>query len=84
MLKRMDSEFLMALEDNQIVSVALMIPEEEILAMDRVDLLPVLECKFNSRKRRMSMKFIAQPLFLEELQNLGDSMILHYLLRLLA
>ena len=54
----MDGEFFMALEDNKIMSVALVISEEKILAVCRVYVLPILKRKLDSRERRMSVKLI--------------------------
>ena len=59
LLQRVDRQFLMALENHQIVAVSLMIPEEEVLAVNRIDVLPVLKRELYCRKRRMSVKSVA-------------------------
>jgi hypothetical protein len=61
-----------------------MITEEEILAMDRVYLLPVLECKFDGRKRRMGMEFILKAMLFQMAEHLVYSLVACHLLRLLA
>jgi hypothetical protein len=84
MFKRMDLHLLMTFKDNQIMSVALMIAEEKILAMSRINLLPVFQRQFDRRKWRMRMKFIAEAVLLKEVKDPGNSIVFHYLLRLLA
>jgi hypothetical protein len=51
----------MTLKDDEIMSVALMVAEKQILAMSGVNILPILESQFYGRKRRvvMSMKLNA-------------------------
>lgn len=84
MFQGMDLHFLMAFEDYQIVTVTLMVTEEKILAMSGIDLFPIFQCQFYRRKRRMCMKLIAEAVLLKEGQDLGDSIVFHYLLMLLA
>jgi hypothetical protein len=74
----------MALEDNQIMTVALVITEEQVLAMGRIDFLPIFQSQLDRRKRRMSMKLISEAVLLEEVQDLGYSVVMHHLDRLLA
>ena len=81
----MYGKFLMAFEYNQIMPVAFVITEEEVLAVDRIYLLPLFQRQLYRRKRRMSMKFIAQAVLLEEVQYPGYSWIIgHHFDRLLA
>jgi hypothetical protein len=80
----MDLHLLMALEDHEIVAVAFMVTEEEVLAVGRVDLLPIFQRQLYSRERRMRMKLIAEAVLLKEVQDLGDSFVFHYLDMLLA
>lgn len=75
----MYGQFLMTFEDNEIMPIALVVPEEEILAMDRINLLPVFQSQFYGRKRRMCMKIIAEAMFIQKGQDLGDSIVFHYL-----
>lgn len=84
MFQRMDSQFLMTLEDDEIVPVALMVTEKQVLAMSRIYLLPIFQGKFDGRKRRMGMEFIAEAMLLKKLQDFGDSRVIHHLLRLFA
>ena len=55
----MNAQFLMAFEHYKIMSVAFMIAEEQILAMSRVNILPILKSEFDGWKRgvMMSMEF---------------------------
>jgi hypothetical protein len=80
----MDLHLLMALEDHKIVAVALMVTEEEVLAVGRVDLLPIFQRQLDGREGRMRMKLIAEAVLLKEVQDLGDSFVFHYLDMLLA
>ena len=84
MFQGVDLHFLMAFEDYQIVTVSLMIPEEQILAMSGIDLLPIFKSQLYRRKWRMGMKLIAEAMLLKEVKDLGDSIVFHYLLMLLA
>jgi hypothetical protein len=45
----------MAFEDHKIVPVAFMVAEEQVLAMDGIDVFPIFEGKLYRRKRRMGM-----------------------------
>ena len=80
----MDGQLFMAFEDNKIMSVALMVTEKQILAMDRIYFFPILKGKLDGRKRRMSMKLITEAMLLKEGKNLGNSLIFHYLAMLFA
>ena len=51
----MDGQFLVAFEYYKIMPVALVVAEEQILAMGRINLLPVFEREFYGRKGRMVM-----------------------------
>jgi hypothetical protein len=66
LLQCVDTQFLMAIEHNKIMPVALVIPEEKILAMSRIYILPIFECKLNGRKRRMTMSVILYPILLQK------------------
>jgi hypothetical protein len=48
----------MTLEYHQIMSVALVVSEKEILAVGGINVLPVLKRQLNCGKRRMSVKLI--------------------------
>ena len=61
-----------------------MVTEEEVLAVGRVDLLPIFQRQLDGRERRMCMKLIAEAVLLKEVQDLGDSFVFHYLDMLLA
>ena len=80
----MDLHLLMALEDHEIVAVTFMVTEEEVLAVGRVDLLPIFQRQLDGRERRMCMKLITEAVLLKEVQDLGDSFVLHNLDMLLA
>ena len=84
MLKGVDSQLLMALEDYKVMPVSLMISEEKVLAMNGIYLLPVLEGQLDCRKGRMGMKLIAEAMLLKEGKHLGNSLIFHYLAMLFA
>ena len=84
MLEGVDLHLLMTLEDHEIVAVAFMVTEEEVLAVGRVDLLPIFQRQLDGRERRMRMKLIAEAVLLKEVQDLGDSFVFHYLDMLLA
>jgi hypothetical protein len=74
----------MTFEDHQIVAVSLVIPEEEVLAVDRVDVLPIFQRQLDCRERRMSMKLIAEAMLLKEVKHLGYTWVIYHLFRLLA
>jgi hypothetical protein len=80
----MDSQLLMAFKDHQIVTVSLMITEKEILAMDRIYLLPIFKSKLDCRERRMGMQFILQSMFIKMGQHLVYSWNSCHLFRLFA
>jgi hypothetical protein len=82
--ERMDGQFLMALEDHQIVAVSLVVSEEEVLAVDRINVLPVFKRQLDCRERRMRMKLIAESMLLKEVKYLGYTWVIYHLLRLLA
>jgi hypothetical protein len=56
----------MAIEHNKIMPVALVIPEEKVLAMSRIYILPILKRKLDGRKRRMTMSVILYPILLQK------------------
>jgi hypothetical protein len=74
----------MTLEDHQIVAVSLVVSEEEILAVDRINVLPIFQCQLDCRERRMRMKLIAEAVLLKEVKHLGYTWVIYHLLRLLA
>ena len=84
MLERVDGHLLVALEDHQIMAVALMVAEEKVLAMNRVYVLPILQSQFDGRKRRVDMKFIIKGMILQKAEHLVYSWIACHLLRLFA
>ena len=54
----------MTLKDDEIMSVALMVAEKQILAMSRVNILPILESQFYGRKRWVVMSLILNAVVL--------------------
>jgi hypothetical protein len=84
MLQRMDIEGFMALEDHKVMTVSLMVAEEKVLAMYRIDVLPILKSQFYGRKRRMGIKFILKSVSFQEVQNFVYSIVSRHRLRLLA
>ena len=85
MLKRMNVEFLVTLEHDKIMPVALVIAEEEVLAMDGIYLLPVFESELDRRKRRMSVDFISESVPAEKVKDFRYSFFgSHHFARLLA
>ena len=74
----------MALEDHQIEAVSLVIPEEEVLAVDRIDFLPIFQRQLYCRERRVCMKLLAEAMLLKEVEHLGYTWVIYHLLRLLA
>jgi len=80
----MDIERFMTLEDHEVMTVSLMVAEEKVLAMNRVDILPILESQFYGRKRRMGMEMILQSVFFQEAQDFIDSTVSCHRLRLFA
>jgi hypothetical protein len=77
-------KFLMTLENHQIVAVSLVVSEEEVLAVDRINVLPVFKRQLDCRQRRMRMKLIAESMLLKEVKYLGYTWVIYHLLRLLA
>ena len=45
---------------------AFVVPEEKVLAMSRIYILPIFECKLNGRKRRMTMSVILYSILLQK------------------
>jgi hypothetical protein len=70
MLKGVDVKHLVTFEDHQIMAVSLVIAEEQVLAMCRIYLLPVLQGQFNGRKRRMRVHLVSQTILLKKVQHL--------------
>ena len=83
-LERVDGEFLMAFEYHKVMPVSLMVAEKEILAVDRIEILPVFQGKFYGRKRRMDMQFIFHPMLLEKAEDSVYSFVSGHLLKLFA
>jgi len=75
-LKGVDSQLLMALEDYKVMPVSLMISEEKVLAVYGIYLLPVLKGELDGRKGRMGMKLIAEAMLLKESKDLGNSIFI--------
>ena len=71
----MDAELLMAFEHYQIVSVALMIAEEQILAVGRIYFLPVFKSKLYCRQRRVCVVLVFYAIVLEECQYFADPIV---------
>jgi hypothetical protein len=57
-------------EDHQIMAVSLVIAEEQVLAMRRIYLLPILQGQLNGRKGRMRVHLISQTVLLKKVQHL--------------
>ena len=84
MFQRMDCQFLMTFKDNEIMSVALVVAEEEVLAMDRIYILPIFKSQFYSRERRMGMELIIKSVLLKKGKHFIYARVSCHLLRLLA
>ena len=56
----------MTFEDYKIMPVALVVAEEQILAVGRVDFLPILKRKLDCGKRGMIMSLVFNTVFLKE------------------
>ena len=84
MLKGVDSQLLMALEDYKVMPVSLMVAEKEVLAVDGIEILPVFQGEFYRRKRRMDMQFIFHPMLLQKAEDSVYSFVSGHLLRLFA
>jgi hypothetical protein len=84
MLQGMYGKFLMTFKHNQIMAVALMVAEEQVLAVYGIDILPIFQGELYGRQRRMGMKFIAEAVLLKEVKHLGYSWIICHLLMLFA
>lgn len=65
----------MTFEYYKIVPVALMISEEQVLAVGRLDFLPVFQRHFDGGEWRMGMVFIFYAVFFEEGKNLFNSFV---------
>lgn len=64
--QRVYGQLLVTFEHHQIVSVALVVTEEKVLAVSRVNLLPVLQCHFYGRERGMIVCGMFYSVFFEE------------------
>ena len=84
MLEGMDGKFLMAFKDDKIMSVALVVAEKEVLAMDGIYLLPVFESELDGRKRRMPVYFISEAMLFQKVKHIFDSFFRRHHLRLFA
>ena len=69
----MDVHLLVALEDDQVVAVALVVSEKQVLAVRRVEVLPVLHGLFYSGKRRMLVDDVADAHFLQSVKYFSAS-----------
>lgn len=84
MLEGVDCHLLMTFEDHQIMTVTLMVAEEEILAMDGIYVLPVFKGQFDCRKRRVRMELVCQSMLFKMSEHLVYSRVACHLLMLLA
>lgn len=66
MLKTVYIKILVTVERHQIMPVSLMIAEKQILAMRGINFLPVLQCKFYGRKRRVMVCLVGYSVLLQE------------------
>lgn len=64
-LQAVDVHLLVALEDDQIVPVALVVSEKQVLAVCRVEILPVFHRLLYRRKRRMLVHDVTDAQFLQ-------------------
>ena len=80
----MDRHLLMTFEHHQIMAVSLMVAEEEVLAMDRIYVLPIFQGQFDGRKRWMDMEFIIKGMLLQKTEHIVYSWIACHLLMLFA
>ena len=72
-LKSVDVQILVALEGDEIMPVALVIAHEEVLAMRRGQVFPILESLFNGRKRRVAVQLKVNAVGLEKIRDPGDA-----------
>ena len=75
MLQIVDREVLVALKTDQIVTVPLVVPHEQVLAVGAVDELPILERGLYGRERRMPVIIIGNAVRVEEIQDGADPRI---------
>jgi hypothetical protein len=75
---------LVTIKDDKVVTVALVVAEEEVLAVNRIDIFPIFKRQFDCREWRMSMEFIGQVMIFEEFQDLINSLISCHRFMLLA
>ena len=61
----MDGHRLFRVEDNQIVAVALVVTEEEVLAVLRAILMPILACYLDGRSLRVLIPCIFNLMLVE-------------------
>ena len=61
-----------------------MISEEEVLAVDRINIFPIFKGQFDCREWRMSMELIGQVVIFEEFQDLINSLVSCHRFRLFA
>ena len=65
-LKAVDIQILVALEHHEIMPVALMIPEKQILAMHGIYVLPIFQRLLYRRKRRMLMQLVTYGMLFQK------------------
>ena len=65
MLQAVDVHLLVALEDYQVVAVALVVSEKQVLAVGRVEIFPIFHGLFYCRKRRVFVHDVADAQFLQ-------------------
>lgn len=80
----MDGKFLMTFEDHKIMSVALVVAEKEVLAVDGINVFPILERKLYRRERRMGMELIIKSVLFQKGEDFVYARVPCHLLRLLA
>ena len=60
---------LVAIEAYQVVTIALVVAEEEVFAMHRAILAPILLCNLDSRRLGMKIDLVFYIVRIEELKN---------------
>ena len=66
-------QFLVALEYHEVMPVAFVITEKQILAVSGINIFPIFKGQFDCREGRMSMELIGQVVIFEEFQDLINS-----------
>ena len=83
MLEAVDVQFLVTLQDDKIVPVALVIPEEQVLAVCGIDIFPVFQSRLHGGEGWVGIQFVSDAVLRKKVQCPAAPFkpVLHFLFR---